>query len=360
MSALAVSVVIPVLDEEDNLGPLHDRLVEALEPTGRSWEVIYCDDGSTDGSLEVLRGLAARDDRVRVLSFRRNFGQTAALSAGFDHARGAVVVAMDADLQNDPADIPALLDKIDEGYDLVSGWRAHRQDKLWTVTLPSRLGNALIRRVTGVPLHDFGCTLTAYRREVLQDVKLYGEMHRFIPAWLAAIGARITELPVRHHPRLHGKSKYTVFKAFRVILDLMTVRFLAGYATKPLYFFGRIGLGLLGLAGGLWTWTIAKKLIWGDPLFTDPFFYAGIFAGLAALQFLFFGLLSELIMRTYFESQGKPTYSLRETINLAPSAPPRARPQRPSEPAQPTGTAAQDPARAPHWGSADAGASGDA
>jgi glycosyltransferase involved in cell wall biosynthesis len=286
------------------------------------WELIYCDDGSRDGSFDVLLSLAGGDPRVRIIRFRRNFGQTAALAAGFDHARGEVVIAMDADLQNDPADIPRLLDKVAEGYDVVSGWRKERKDGLMLVTLPSRLGNAVIRRVTGVPLHDFGCTLTAYRREVLQDIRLYGEMHRFIPAWADSVGARIVELEVAHHPRRWGQSKYSIGKAVRVLLDLMTVRLIMGYATKPLYFFGRIGLALGGLSGGLWGWAVLKRLIWGEPFFTDPFFYAGIFAALAALQFVFFGLLSELIMRTYYESQGKRTYVVRETVNV-PADPPR-------------------------------------
>ncbi len=276
----------------------------------------------------MLRQLGGADPRVRVVSFRRNFGQTAAMAAGFDHARGDVVVAMDADLQNDPADIGRLLDKMAEGFDVVSGWRKDRRDAYWSVTLPSRIGNAVIGRATGVRLHDYGCTLTAYRREILQDVRLYGEMHRFIPAWAAAVGARITELPVRHHPRRWGRSKYNLGKAVRVLLDLVTVRFLVAYSTKPLYFFGRLGLRVLALAGASWTWTVAKRIIWSEPLYTDPFFIVGIFLALVGMQILLFGLLAELSMRTYYESQGKPIYVVKETLNIRDQAPPRLGPRR--------------------------------
>jgi glycosyltransferase involved in cell wall biosynthesis len=315
-SPVALSVVVPVLDEAANLSPLHAALCAALASFDAPWEVLFCDDGSRDGSLAVLRCLAAHDARVRVLSFRRTFGQTAALAAGFEHARGEVVVPMDADLQNDPRDIPRLLAKLDEGFDVVAGWRRERRDPYWSVTLPSRLGNALARRWTGVPLHDFGCTLTAYRREILEDVALYGEMHRFIPAWAAAVGARITELPVMHHPRRHGASKYGPSKAFRVLLDLITVRFLVTYGTRPLHFFGRLGFAGLALAAASWTWTIGKKLVWHEPLYTDPFFLAGLFLGLGGVQSVLLGLLGELTMRTYYESQGKTTYAVRERLNF--------------------------------------------
>jgi glycosyltransferase involved in cell wall biosynthesis len=324
-----LSVVVPVFNEEESLPHLHAALIPELEALGKSWEVIYVDDGSSDGSFEVLRGLGLGDPRVRVIRFRRNFGQTAAMAAGFGNAQGDVIVPMDADLQNDPKDIGRLLDKLAEGYDVVSGWRAQRQDAFWSVTLPSRIGNAVIGRMTGVVLHDYGCTLTAYRREVLNEVRLYGEMHRFIPAWAAAVGANITELPVAHHARRWGQSKYNLRKAVRVLLDLMTVRFLLTYATKPQYFFGRLGLRVWGVAGLCWTWTVIKRLIWGQALYTDPFFMAGIFLALAGLQILMFGLLSEMSMRTYYESQGKTIYVVRETVNL-PGAdqPDRRRPGR--------------------------------
>jgi glycosyltransferase involved in cell wall biosynthesis len=317
--AMSISVVIPVFNEAESLPHLHELLVPCLEALGCSWEVLYCDDGSTDGSFEVLDGFAS-DPRIRVISFRRNFGQTAALAAGFEHATGEIIVAMDADLQNSPEDIAALLERMNDGFDVVSGWRQDRKDAFWTVTLPSKVGNAVIGHVTGVPLHDYGCTLTAYRREVLQEFRLYGEMHRFIPAWAASVGARITEIPVRHNPRQWGQSKYGLSKAWRVLLDLVTVRFLVTYATKPIYFFGRLGLRLLALAGAFWAWTVAKKVLWHEPLYTDPFFFTGIFLALAGLQILLFGLLAELTMRTYYESQDKRIYVIRHQRNLSNTA----------------------------------------
>ncbi len=313
--SVALSVVIPVFNEEESLPHLYTRLSQELDAIGSPWEVIFCDDGSEDRSFEVLRELAGMDPRVKVIRFRRNFGQTAAMAAGFEHARGEVVIPMDADLQNDPADIPRLLEQVEAGYDVVSGWRANRKDAFWTVTLPSRIGNAVIGRYTGVKLHDYGCTLTAYRREVIDEIRLYGEMHRFIPAWAGAVGARITEVPVTHHPRRWGYSKYNLGKTVRVILDLLTVVFLVSYSTKPIYFFGRLGLRALFLAAACWTWTIVKKILWGLPLYTDPFFLIGVFFSLAGLQVLLFGLVAELSMRTYYESQGKKIYVVRETLN---------------------------------------------
>ena len=314
-SELEISVVIPVYNEEESLPHLAERVIEELERLGRPWEILLCDDGSSDGSYDVLRRLAEADPRLKVIRFRRNFGQTAAMAAGFEHAQGRIVVPMDADLQNDPADIARLVEKIDEGFDVVSGWRAERRDAFWTVTLPSRIGNSIIGRFTGVRLHDYGCTLTAYRRDVLDEVRLYGEMHRFIPAWSAAVGARITEVPVTHHPRRWGQSKYNLGKTVRVVLDLITVVFLISYSTKPLYFFGRWGLRALAVAGACWAWTITKKALWGEPLYTDPFFLIGVFFALAGLQVMLFGLLAELTMRTYYESQGKRIYVVRETLN---------------------------------------------
>ncbi len=314
--SIEVSIVVPVFNEEESLHALHAALGEVLEGLGRTWEVVYCDDGSTDGSWRVLEELCAAEPRARGLRFRRNFGQTAAMAAGFDAASGEVIIPIDADLQNDPADIPSLLAKIDEGFDVVSGWRAERKDALLSVTLPSRIGNWVIGRVTGVRLHDYGCTLTAYRRDVLDEVKLYGEMHRFIPAWAATVGARITEVPVRHHARRFGRSKYGLSKALRVILDLMTVYFLMRYATKPLYFFGRLGLRILLVAGAAWTWTLVKRIIWGEPLFTDPYFLIGIFLATVGVQVILIGLLAELSMRTRYESQGKKIYLVRERLNL--------------------------------------------
>jgi len=237
-----ISVFLPVFNEEPNLRPLHEKLDNSLAELGRSAEIIYVDDGSSDGSLGVLREIAARDDRVRVIALRRNYGQTPAMAAGIDAARGQVLIPMDADLQNDPADIARLLEKIDEGFDVVSGWRKNRKDPLITRKIPSQIANWLISKIGGVPLHDYGCSLKAYRRESLADVQLYGEMHRFIPIYASWSGARVTEIPVEHHPRTMGKSKYGLSRTIKVIFDLMTIKFMASYQTKPLYVFGWAGL----------------------------------------------------------------------------------------------------------------------
>jgi glycosyltransferase involved in cell wall biosynthesis len=307
-----LSVVIPVYNEREALPLLFESLVAALEPLGVEWEVLLSDDGSKDGSDVLLDEQAAKDPRFKALHFRRNFGQTAALDAGFKHARGGFVVAMDADLQNDPQDISLLLEKAREGYDVVKGWRKDRQDPYLSRILPSRIANGIIGRATGVRLHDYGCTLTLFRREILQEINLYGEMHRFIPVYADAVGARIIEVPVRHHPRTVGESKYGIMRTFRVILDLLTVRFLLAYTTKPLYFFGRFA-ALAAVAGmAAWTWTAVKRLLWNLPLFTDPFFLLGAFLLMASIQFLLFGLLAEVTVRTYFESQDKPSWILRK------------------------------------------------
>src|SRR5436305_473455 len=236
-----ISVFLPVFNEEPNLRPLHEKLNQALAQLGRTAEIIYVDDGSSDGSLNVLREIAARDPRVRVIALRRNYGQTPAMAAGIHAARGRVLIPMDADLQNDPADIARLLDKIDEGYDVVSGWRKDRKDPLITRKIPSQIANSLISWIGGVPLHDYGCSLKAYRRESLEDVHLYGEMHRFIPIYASWSGARVTEIPVEHHPRTMGKSKYGLSRTIKVVFDLMTIKFMASYQTKPIYVFGTFG-----------------------------------------------------------------------------------------------------------------------
>ena len=318
-----VSVVGPVRNEGESLRPLHEALVASLEDLGRAWEIVYVDDGSRDDSLAILEDFASKDERVGVVEFRRNFGQTAAIDAGFKHASGEVLIPIDADLQNDPADFGSLLAGIDAGHDVVKGWRADRKDPFWTKTLPSRVANWIISKVTGVELHDYGCTLTAYRREVMEDVHLYGEMHRFIPVYAHHAGARVTELKVLHHPRRFGQSKYTLAKTFRVILDLLTVQLLLAYSTKPLYFFGRFAFAAFALAGGCTFVTIGKKAFggegfWmGDPVFTDPFFYGGIFFGIVGMQVILFGLLAELNVRTYYESQGRRPFVVRRTHNLA-------------------------------------------
>ncbi|BDV41753.1 glycosyl transferase [Geotalea uraniireducens] len=311
-----LSIVVPIYNEEDNVTPLHDRVVAALGDSGLDYELILVDDGSSDGTFPLLRELAARDRRVKVIRFRRNFGQTAAMAAGFAAAAGRVIVPMDGDLQNDPADIPMLCAKIDEGYDVVSGWRKNRQDTFINRRLPSIIANSLISRMTGVHLHDYGCTLKAYRREVLDGVNLYGEMHRFVPALASQVGARVAELPVRHHPRLHGTSKYGISRTTRVVLDLMTVKFLLTYSTKPIQLFGKWGIYtiLAGVvSGGL---TLYMKLFEGVSMNRNPLLILTAFLLFAGVQFIALGLLGEVNARTYYEAQGKPIYAVRERLNL--------------------------------------------
>jgi len=310
-----VSILVPVLDEADNLEKLHDEIVSAVEPTGRSFEIILVDDGSTDASVDVERKLAHADPRVRVLVFKRNFGQTAALAAAIEHSRGDVLVPLDADLQNDPADIPAMLDKLAEGYDVVSGWRRNRKDPWLTRVLPSRIANGIVSRVTKVDLHDFGCSLKAYRRDVLADVKLYGEMHRYTPVYASWQGGRVTEMVVNHRPRKAGKSKYGLLRTLKVILDLVTVKLLGDFSTKPIYFFGGVGLVLMGLGVLSGIYSLIKRLfLVREPLYTDPFALFAVFLFLSGLICVMMGLLAELIVRTYHESQNKRIYALREII----------------------------------------------
>src|SRR5690606_19814533 len=255
-----ISLFLPVLDEEENLEPMYKKIAAALAELGRTAEVIFVDDGSTDRSLAILKEIAAKDDRVRVISLRRNYGQTAAMAAGIDAAKGEILIPMDADLQNDPADIKRLLDKLDEGYDVVSGWRKNRQDKLVSRKIPSQIANHVISWIGGVPLHDYGCSLKAYRREVLKDVKLYGEMHRFIPIYASWAGARVTEIPVDHHARTAGKSKYGISRTIKVIFDLITIKFMAEYHTKPLYVFGGFGLLAFVISFIAGVWALILKL----------------------------------------------------------------------------------------------------
>jgi len=314
-----VSVFLPVFNEEPNLRPLHAKLCEALASLGRTTEIIYVDDGSSDGSLKVLREIAQTDARVRVVALRRNYGQTAAMAAGIDAARGQVLIPMDADLQNDPADIVRLLDKIDEGYDVVSGWRKNRQDKLITRKIPSMLANRLISWIGGVPLHDYGCSLKAYRRESLQDVQLYGEMHRFIPIYASWSGARVTEIPVEHHARTMGKSKYGLSRTIKVIFDLMTIKFMASYQTKPLYLFG--WAGLLTFSVSVLSALLAFLMKYADwPHHADfvqtPLPVVATVMLVLGVQFFLMGLLAEMLVRTYHESQAKPIYTVREKIGF--------------------------------------------
>jgi len=310
-----LSLVIPVYNEKDNLPLLMDAVKSALTPLNRTWEVILVDDGSTDGSLEVLTELTERHpEHVRVVVFRRNFGQTAAIAAGIDHAEGSIIVLLDADLQNDPADIPMLLAKLDEGYDLVSGWRKDRKDNRLTRTIPSNLANGLISWVTGVRLHDYGCTLKAYRREALEGFRLYGEMHRFIPVFAHSVGAKITELPVRHHPRKFGVAKYGLERTVKVILDLFTVKFLLDYSHKPMRLFGGTGVSLIAVSMFLLAYLFIRKVFFFVPVLTSPFFQIGVMLLILGFQSILMGLIAELLARTYHESQSKPTYTIRAVL----------------------------------------------
>jgi glycosyltransferase involved in cell wall biosynthesis len=310
-----LSVIVPIYDESDSIGPLHQRLRFALNDLSRAYEIVYVDDGSKDGSFDELQRVTADDPRVCLVRFRRNFGQTAALQAGIDHSRGPVLVFMDGDLQNDPADIPALLDKLDEGYDVVSGWRRDRQDRWLSRRVPSQVANWLISRVTGVALKDYGCTLKAYRRDALENVKIYGEMHRFLPAIASWSGAIVAEIPVGHHPRAFGRSKYGISRVFRVLLDLATVKFLGSYSTKPMYAFGFPGLFLWLVAAVSAAVSIVQRIL---PPHTrtpnNPLFYLSVFFGILGALFIMVGLLAELTMRAYHESQGKRTYVVRDLV----------------------------------------------
>ena len=310
-----LSVIVPLYNEIGNVQILHQELREVLDGLNREWEIVYVDDGSDDGTADELRKICAREEHVRAVVFRRNFGQTAALSAGFDHARGGVIIPMDGDLQNDPRDIPRLLKHIDEGYDVVSGWRRRRQDKLLSRRLPSMLANWLIGQLTNVRIHDYGCTLKAYRREVIRHVKLYGEMHRFIPVYASWVGARVLEIEVNHRPRVHGKSKYGLMRIFKVILDLITVKFLGSYGTSPIYAFGGPGLlfcflGVVAGAGSLW-----EKFTAGTYVHENPLILLAVFLFILGAQCVLIGLLAEIAIRTYYESQNKPTYFVREIVS---------------------------------------------
>ena len=310
--SLDLSVVLPVYNEEDNIVALHEEIIAVFDSLSVKCEVIYVDDGSSDKTLAHLKILQQQDSRVVVAEFRRNFGQTAAMAAGFDLARGEVVVTMDADRQNDPADIPKLLEKISEGYDLVSGWRHERKDGYWLRLLPSKMANRLISNITGVRLHDYGCSLKAFRYEVAKRISLYGEMHRFIPAIASTFGVRIAEVKVNHRARTAGVSKYGISRTFRVILDLVTVKFLLSFSSKPMQFFGSIGLisGALGVLIGLWL--TFQKFAFNEPMSDRPLLLLGILLIFIGLQFVTVGLLAELMTRTYHETQDKPIYTIRK------------------------------------------------
>lgn len=310
-----LSIVSPVYNEHDNIPLLYQEVSAAMKDIS-DWEFILVDDGSSDNSMEELTKIAENDpEHVKVIALRRNFGQTAAIAAGVDHASGEVIVLIDADLQNDPADIPMMLEKIDEGYDLVSGWRKKRQDTL-SRRLPSTIANKIISRVTGVDLHDYGCTLKAYRREVITGIRLYGEMHRFIPALANTVGARICEVEVNHHPRRFGKPKYGLERTAKVILDLFTVKFLSSYANKPIYMFGGSGLTLSTVGFLILLFLAIRRVFWKISVVASPWFNVGIMIFILGFVLIMMGLLAELLTRAYYESQNKKTYTIRSLTNL--------------------------------------------
>lgn len=313
---MKISIIIPVYNESENLPLLHAAIQENMGKLDMPWQVVYVDDGSADNSVEVLSQLGCHDpDHSCVVVLRRNYGQTAAIAAGIDHSDGDVIILMDADLQNDPADIPMMMEKINEGYDVVSGWRINRQDTFITRTLPSRLANSLISYVTGVHLHDYGCTLKAYRREVITGFRLYGEMHRFIPAYASRVGAKMIEVPVHHHARKFGKAKYGLERTLKVVLDLFTVKFLLSYADRPIYLFGGTGATMMALSALVLLVLLIRRIFVGIPVLSSPFFILAMMVSILGFQSILMGLIAELLARTYHESQQKLTYTVRRVIN---------------------------------------------
>lgn len=312
-----LSVIIPAYNEEESVLPLYQGLKETfLKNRIREYEIFFIDDGSRDRTFSVLEKIARSDRRVRVIRLARNYGQTAAISTGIRESRGDVIVLMDADLQNDPADIPLLLGKIREGFGVVSGWRHKRKDPFLTRVLPSRMANFIISRISGVPLKDYGCTLKAYRREYIRDAKLYGEMHRFIPVYARMQGASVTEVKVSHHHRRYGRSKYGLVRIFKVILDLFVIKFIEKYYTKPIYFFGSIGLGLTGAGGLLSVFVLFQKFAHGIWAHKNPFLTLAVMLFILGFQFILFGVLAEIEVRTFFEVKRTPLYQIEKKINL--------------------------------------------
>ena len=309
---IALTVVLPIYDEAESLDALFVLLFEVLDGLNERYEILAVNDGSADRSIDVLHRIAAAHPEVRVIDFRRNYGQTAALMAGFDYARGDIIVTLDADLQNDPADIPRLIGKINEGYDVVSGWRANRKDAAITRNLVSRVANALISKLSGVKLQDYGCTLKAYRRDIMSDMRLYGEMHRFIPVYASWMGARVTEIPVNHSARRFGRSKYGLERIFKVVLDLAVLKFLESYLVKPIYVFGGFGLIAMTTSFAVIAWAIALKVVWGTSLILTPLPLLAAMLFLIGCMSILMGLLAEIVMRTYFESRGVRPYLVRE------------------------------------------------
>jgi glycosyltransferase involved in cell wall biosynthesis len=314
-----LSVVIPVRNESQNIAELYRQLTETLARWGRPYEILVVDDGSTDDSFEKLARLQAGDERLRLIRFRRNFGQTAAFAAGFAHARGALIATSDGDLQNDPADLPALVALVEQGADIAAGWRKDRKDPFLTRRLPSMIANWLISHITGVKLHDYGCSLKVFRAEVVKPLRLYGEMHRFLPAIASELGVSIVERPVNHRARVHGRSNYGLGRTMRVVLDLMTVKFLLSYATRPLQIFGLLGIIMGGLGGIITGWLAYQRLFGYQSIANRPLLLFGILLVFTGVQLITLGLLAEMQVRTYHESQNKPTYVIRE-IRETPSA----------------------------------------
>jgi len=314
---MKLSIVIPIYNEAENIPLLHKAVHLALKGVKYSWEMILVDDGSQDKSPEELEKLSSKDPKfVKVILLRRNFGQTTAIAAGIDHASGDIVVMMDADLQNDPADIPGMVSKIDEGCDVVSGWRYERKDTFLLRVLPSRIANGLISWITGVHLHDYGCTLKAYRRNILSGFRLYGEMHRFIPVYASSVGAKIIEVRVNHHARKFGKAKYGLERTTKVILDLMTVKFLSSYGSKPNYLFGGLGLIMMAISFALVIFLVINRLVAGEHIVRSPLLQMSVMLFMLGVQSILLGLIAELLVRTYHESQKKATYTIRKLLNL--------------------------------------------
>lgn len=309
-----VSVVVPLFNEEGNVIQLYKELNEMSSRSGLTCEFVFVDDGSSDKTVEILREATADDERVAIVVLRRNFGQTPAMAAGFDFAQGDIIVSMDGDLQNDPAEIPRMISKLEEGYDLVAGWRKDRKDKMLTRRLPSMLANRLISKMTNVVLHDYGCTLKVFRSEVAKNTHLYGEMHRFIPAVAAQMGVRIAELPVNHRPRIHGTSKYGISRTFRVVLDLLTVVFFLGFSTRPLHMFGTLGFVSSGIGGLILGLMFVQKIFFEISMGSRPLLMLGVMMFIIGLQFICFGLLAEIMVRTYHESQDKKIYTVRDVF----------------------------------------------
>ncbi|MEK6693449.1 MAG: glycosyltransferase family 2 protein [Nitrospirota bacterium] len=309
-----ISIVIPVFNEAENIKPLHDQITGSIEKMGVSFEVIFVDDGSTDGTFETLQQLHGQDKRLKAIRFRKNFGQTAALSAGFDHSKGNIIITLDGDLQNDPADIPRLVEKLNEGYDIVSGWRHKRKDPFLSRRLPSMIANKLISFITNVKLHDYGCSLKAFRKEVIKNIRLYGEMHRFIPAVASWIGISVAELKVNHRPRKQGKSKYGISRTIKVILDLITVKFLLSYSTRPIQIFGLIGFISSAIGGIILIYLSFIRLVLQEPIGGRPLLLLGVLLFFIGVQFISMGLLAEIQARTYHESQNKPIYVVKEIL----------------------------------------------